>query len=124
PEHNLLPILVLTAAATREVKERALFCGATDFLTKPFDHTEVILRVRNLLHIRSLHLELTQHNALLEKGVRERTMQLEAAQIEILERLSLLTEYRDDDTRQHTARVGELSASIARAMGLSADDAN
>ena len=47
--NTYLPILVLTADSTPDAKRRALLDGATDFLTKPFDPTEVILRIRNLL---------------------------------------------------------------------------
>ncbi len=122
PEDAYLPILVLTAAATREARERALFEGAMDFLTKPFDHAEVLLRVRNLLHTRQLHQDIRNHNKLLEQGVRDRTRKLEKAQVEILERLALLTEYRDDATRQHTVRVGDLSAQIARRLGMPEDE--
>jgi signal transduction histidine kinase len=61
PEGGFLPVLVLTADVTTEVKERALATGAKDFLTKPFDRTEVLLRVSNLLETRALYgrLEIT-----------------------------------------------------------------
>jgi signal transduction histidine kinase len=52
---DYLPILVLTADVTPEAKERALSGGARDFITKPFDAVEVLLRVRNLLETRLLH---------------------------------------------------------------------
>jgi len=54
-EEEYLPILVLTADVTSETKERALSGGAKDFLTKPIDVTEVLLRIRNLLQTRMLH---------------------------------------------------------------------
>jgi signal transduction histidine kinase len=52
---DFLPVLVLTADITREAKERALSGGAQDFLTKPLDAIEVLLRVNNLLEARLLH---------------------------------------------------------------------
>lgn len=55
PDGGYLPVLVLTADITTEVKERALAAGAKDILTKPFDGTEVLLRVSNLLETRALH---------------------------------------------------------------------
>jgi diguanylate cyclase (GGDEF)-like protein len=61
-----LPILILTADTTREAKERALANGANDFLTKPFERTEVFLRTRNLLQTRFLHLALKDENRVLE----------------------------------------------------------
>jgi diguanylate cyclase (GGDEF)-like protein len=64
--NEYLPILVLTADTTREAKERALSNGARDFLTKPLERTEVILRTRNLLETRYLHLALKDENRSLE----------------------------------------------------------
>src|SRR5258708_89936 len=119
-----LPILVLTADCTDEARERALSAGAMDFLTKPFNAKEVRLRARNLLHTRHLHLEMTEYNNHLEERIRERTRELEEAQIEILERLASVTEYRDDETCKHTRRVGELSAEIALVLGLNKECAS
>ncbi|MBW3655216.1 MAG: response regulator, partial [Gemmatimonadetes bacterium] len=51
------PVLVLTADATPEARDTALGEGARDFLTKPFDIVEVLLRVRNLLETRQLYLQ-------------------------------------------------------------------
>jgi putative two-component system response regulator len=114
-----LPIIVvLTADMSVTTKQRALACGAKDFLTKPFDVTEVLLRIKNLLETRFLHLQLQDQNEVLEVKVRERTYALEEAQIEILQRLSLAAEFRDDDTGQHTQRVGRVSAVLAEALGL------
>jgi putative two-component system response regulator len=115
---DCLPVVVLTADITQEAKRRALACGAMDFLTKPFDAEEVVLRAKNLLHMRFLHKLVKEHNVRLEEKVRERTRALEEAQQEILERLALAAEFRDDDTGQHTKRVGEMSAYIARALGM------
>ena len=113
-----LPILVLTADITPEAKRRALAIGAKDFLTKPLDHTEVLLRIRNLLETRHLHRQLQGQNRLLEEKVRERTLELEEARIEILERLAIAAEYRDDATGQHAQRVGQTAALLARGVGL------
>ena len=118
PPDTFFPILVLTADINPETKLQALAEGATDFLTKPFDATEAILRIRNLLQTRTLHLQLQNQNQILDKKVHERTIELEEAQIEILERLALAAEYRDDDTGQHTKRVGEMSAQIAKVLSL------
>lgn len=118
PEGNYLPILVLTANITPEAKRQALSAGAKDFLTKPFDRTEVLLRIRNLLQTRTLHRQLQNQNLILEDRVAERTRELEEAQVEILERLARAAEFRDDDTGRHTHRVGEMAAAVARALGL------
>ena len=76
PGGSYVPILVLTADVTREATRRALAAGANDFLTKPFDYQEVVLRIRNLLLTRFLHVETVRQNAALEARVRERTRRL------------------------------------------------
>lgn len=70
-----LPVLVLTADATPHTKKRALAAGAKDFLMKPFDHTEVLLRVRNLLETRALYTEVRRHNARLQAEIDQQTEQ-------------------------------------------------
>lgn len=61
-----LPVLVLTADATRSATHRALELGANDFLTKPLDATELTLRVRNLLRTRALHVGLQRRHRWLD----------------------------------------------------------
>lgn len=118
PPGSYLPVLVLTADITPDVKRRALASGAKDFLLKPFDATEVLLRIHNLLETRILHLQLQDQNHSLEAKVQARTEELEEAQIEIIERLAQAAEFRDDDTGQHTVRVGEMAAQIATMLAL------
>ncbi len=131
-----LPILVLTADNNLDTRRRALALGATDFLTKPFDNVEVCLRVENLLRSRWQHLHLRNQNGHLDEQVRARTAELELAQqlvlagmerleeaqSEILGRLAQAAEFRDDDTGQHTYRVGRLAANLARHLKLGAED--
>lgn len=68
---SYLPTVVLTADASPEALRRALEAGAQDFITKPFDATEVLLRSRNLLQTGFLHKELRQHNRWLRSKVDE-----------------------------------------------------
>jgi putative two-component system response regulator len=65
PRDTFLPILILTADIRPEIKRRALAAGAKDFVTKPFDRTEVLLRIQNLLETRFLHLRM-RHDAVPE----------------------------------------------------------
>lgn len=118
PPGTYFPILVLTADATRQTNQRALSAGAMDFLTKPFNHVEVLLRIRNLIETRFLHVQLHNQNLFLEDRVRERTAELKEAHFEVLQRLGQAAEFRDDDTGQHTQRVGEMSTRLARELGL------
>jgi putative two-component system response regulator len=80
---TFLAIIALTADTTEETKRRALQAGATDFLTKPFDHTEVMLRIRNLLRTCRAHQLLDNQRAALEEAVRERTSELRATIAEL-----------------------------------------
>jgi cyclic di-GMP phosphodiesterase len=113
-----LPVLVLTADPSPEARRRALSMGASDFLNKPLDTTEAVLRIRNLLLTRLLQRELRRQNASLEQRVRARTRQLEEAHLEIIERLAIAAEYRDDETGEHTKRVGRTAALVAQKLGL------
>jgi len=120
-QNRFLPILVLTADNALPTRRRALASGATDFLTKPFDHIEVRLRVGNLLRMQAMHLALHGHADRLEQEVRERTAELERARLETLSALAMAAEFRDDATGQHTRRVADLAARIAGALGLPDD---
>jgi putative two-component system response regulator len=122
PDEDYLPILVLTADVTDEVKLRALSAGAKDFLIKPFNNIEVLLRIENLLKTRLLNLQLREQNQALNEKVRERTLSLEEAQIEILQRLAHAAEWRDDVTGRHTRRIGTMAARVGRTLGLSQDE--
>jgi PAS domain S-box-containing protein len=63
---------------------------------------------------------LTERDVLDER-VQERTAELRDSRLEALQRLALAAEYRDDDTHQHTERVGRVSALIAQTLGLDSD---
>jgi putative two-component system response regulator len=117
-EASYLPILMLTGDVTPEARREALLHGAKDFVNKPFNPDEVLLRIRTLLETRFLYLQIQSQNQLLEAKVRERTRELESAQIEIIERLARAAEFRDDNTGQHTERVGQMAGLLARELGL------
>lgn len=114
---DYLPVLVVTGDTSAEAQRRALSLGARDFLTKPLSPADVRLRVRNLLETRFLQQQLREYNALLEDRVAERTQELEAARLETLDRLARAAEYRDDDTGQHTQRVGRVAGRLAEVLG-------
>src|SRR5690606_24618471 len=118
PPTSYLPVIMLTGDSRAEIRQRALSAGVGDFLLKPFDVVEVLLRIANQLKIRSLQLPLATQNRDLEHLVLARTRELEDAQVEVLERLASAGEYRDDDTGRHVQRVAALSEALARARGL------
>jgi EAL domain-containing protein (putative c-di-GMP-specific phosphodiesterase class I) len=88
PDDAFVPVVVLTADTTTESRDRALSEGAKDFLTKPFDRTEVILRVRNLLETRMLYRDVQRHNASLEADLAERLEEERRRSLEHEQRLA------------------------------------
>jgi putative two-component system response regulator len=112
---------MLTGDIAPETKRQALLAGAKDFVEKPFDNTELICRIKNLLETRLLQLELIVENETLEERVSTRTIELEEARREALEHLAVAAEFRDDMTGEHAKRVGLLASLIAKEMGQSED---
>jgi putative two-component system response regulator len=113
-----LPVLILTASSDRTTKLTVLNLGATDFLTKPIDPSEMAPRVRNVLAVKRYHDSLRNHAAALEEAVRQRTADLEASRLDVIHCLARAVEYRDDHTGRHVERVGRYSGLIARTLGL------
>jgi putative two-component system response regulator len=118
PAESYLPFVILTADVSSQTRDRALASGAMDFITKPFEVPEVLLRIGNLLHTRALHQELRLRNEELELRVRERTRQLDQARVDLLVRLALAAEFRDDATGEHARRVGAMAGLLARELGM------
>ena len=122
PSQAFLPVLVLTGDTSPDARRRVLAAGAKDFVAKPFDMDEVLLRIRNLLETGRLYREIKIQNQLLEERVRERTGELEGASLDTLERLAIAAEFRDDETGRHTERVGEIAALLGTSLGLAEED--
>jgi serine phosphatase RsbU (regulator of sigma subunit) len=78
-----LPVLVLTAQPDHKL--RALKAGAKDFVSKPFDMAEVLMRVHNMLEVRLLHLETKNYSKVLEETVRELETSREVIRLKSLE---------------------------------------
>jgi cyclic di-GMP phosphodiesterase len=122
PSQAFFPVLVLTGDTSPDARRRVLAAGAKDFVAKPFDMDEVLLRIRNLLETGRLYREIKNQNQLLEERVRERTAELEGASLDTLERLAIAAEFRDDETGRHTERVGEIAALLGTVLGLPDED--
>jgi DNA-binding response OmpR family regulator len=106
-ETAVLPVIMVTSSTGQE-KTKAIEAGADDFITKPFNHDELLTRVRSLLRIKRYHdtikaqaLELSELNRTLEERVQE--------QVDELERLRRLRRF--------------LSPQLADAVVVSGDDA-
>ncbi len=108
PEDSYLPILVLTGDVSPQTRKRALTAGANDFVTKPLEVTETLLRIKNLLETRFLHLQLKHQNLVLEDKVRERTAHLQTAN-EAFQALVM-------EQRQTQAKLAEQAALLDKAQ--------
>lgn len=112
---DYLPVLVVTSQ--KEHKMRALQAGARDFISKPFDLAEVLVRVHNMLEVRLLHKALHNHNEVLEQRVRERTADLLEGYLETIFTMTRAAEHKDEDTGAHVQRISFYTGHLARALG-------
>lgn len=111
------PIVMVTALTDRDSKLKGLEAGANDFLTKPFDACELIIRTKNLLRIKEYEDFLKDYNERLELEVRKRTEELRESYLDTIQRLTLVAEYKDEETANHIRRVGHYCAIIAKNLG-------
>ena len=120
PGHADIPIAMITSRQTDDVKMEALQAGATDFLPKQPQSVEMTVRLRNLIHLGAAVRKLNDRAAHLASEVAVATRKLGEREEEIILRLALAVEYRDNDTGEHTLRVARYSRIIAEQLGLPA----
>ncbi|MDZ7750293.1 MAG: response regulator [Gammaproteobacteria bacterium] len=118
----LPPVVVLTAQHGRDHLLRALAEGARDYITKPFDRNELLMRVRNLLDAQLAHRLVHDQKAILEDMVNERTDELRRTRLQVVQRLGMAAEHRDEETGNHILRMSYSSALLAWSLGWSDDD--
>lgn len=151
PATNFIPVVMVTALGDQESRNKGLEAGANDFLTKPVDRTEVAIRAKNLLRVKEFEDFLKQHNEILEAEVAKRTSQLKlalqelsrsnkkleksneqlvesrdkikAGYIDSIQRLTVVAEYKDEDTALHIKRVSYYCSFIAKKLGWPEEDA-
>jgi len=128
-----IPVVIVTALSDRESKLRGLEVSANEFLTKPIDRIELILRVKNLLRIKEYEDFVVSHNQLLEREVRKRTYDLQHAMeeveaaheeikssyLETIYRLTLAAEFKDEDTAMHIKRISYYCKNLSKHLGQS-----
>ncbi len=131
-----LPIIMVTGLNTREDRLRAVEVGVNDFISKPFDLTELRLRSTWLLKMKEATDALKRHQARLEDTVAQRTAALrraleetasahrntKAAHLDTIRRLVLAAEYKDRDTAGHIDRIGLYCECLGRKLVLSPGD--
>jgi len=129
-----LPVIMVTARESREDRLRAVESGVNDFIAKPVDRAEVLVRVRAQLRMKEAQDELKRSRADLEEAVATRTSELRhaladmqaaeaktrEAHLDTIRRLVLAAELKDSDTSEHIVRISRYSAVLGRALSLPA----
>jgi putative two-component system response regulator len=127
-----LPIVMATSLEAREDRLRAYEVGINDFINKPVDHTELRLRLKWLLELKTAQDKLRASKQHLEDTVDLRTRELRHALEEVtraqrrvheghldtIRRLTVAAEYKDHDTAGHIERIGRYSEIVGHAMHL------
>jgi putative two-component system response regulator len=123
--HRLLPIILVTALRETEDRVKGIEAGCDDFLSKPVDKMELLARVRSLLKVKDYNDLMSNYQKELESEVTRRTEELKhaferikAASLDTIYRLSMASEYKDEDTGAHIKRMSRYCAAVARRMGL------
>jgi len=111
------PVIIASALSRVEDRRRGLQLGANDYIVKPLDIPELLLRVRNNLHLSRARHDLLQERDGLEDRVEEKTRQLRASFSSVVGMLTRAACYKDNETGAHLSRIGEYAALIARHMG-------
>ncbi|WP_160690424.1 two-component system response regulator [Clostridium sp. C2-6-12] len=100
-----IPVVFLSAVTDINSKAKAFEMGAVDYITKPFEVTEVRARVKTHLSLQLAQKELTMQNEILNFKVEERTREIALTQEATLETIANLAEYRDPETGGHINRT-------------------
>jgi signal transduction histidine kinase len=115
-------VLVLTADTSPQAKHEALAAGATDFLAKPLDSVEVLLRIENLLTSRKLTHQIQLYSEGLERLVDKRTLELQQRTVDLEKTLTELRQTQQQVIQQERMRaLGTMACGIAHDLnnGLS-----
>ena len=113
-----IPIIMVTSLDDRASKLRALDSGAEEFLTKPVDRAELIVRTRNLLRLKELADLHANYARVLEERVVERSLRLTNSYRDTIAALNRAASYRDEETGAHVQRISHYCVELAQALGM------
>jgi len=113
-----IPIIMITSLTDRESRLKGLNSGAEEFITKPVDRLELLVRVKNMLRLKEYNDLLDTYNQALEGEVKMRILQLHDSHIETIFTLTKAAEYKDKDTGTHVRRISYYCKYIAESLGL------
>ena len=112
------PLVMITASSTETVCVEALNGGANDFICKPVRKAEFLARVSNMLTLRRKQKKTGNMIHKLNKDINDTAKVVTEREAEIVNRLALAAEHRDNDTGMHIIRMAYYSLIIARNLGL------
>lgn len=119
---EFLPVMAIGPFADPRLGVKVLQTGAREYLGRPVDPEEFLVRVRSLLEIRSLCERQVEGKQAVEDLLRRRTKEFQESHLELLDRLTRVAEMRDDPSGGHPGRVGRLAALIAQELMLPAEE--
>ena len=114
-----IPFIFITVLNTSKEKEEAFLAGAVDFIPKPFDNIEVIMRVNNHLSSYRMRQEMADYNRMMHRLVEEQKNQMEREHANVLRALSRIMKKKDDDKGTHRSHVGYNCKILAQGMQFS-----
>lgn len=115
-QEEILPVIIITAHDDQMSRNQVLEQGALDFIGKPFDRTEILMRIRNVIQLYMMQKQLLNQNEDLEKRVEERTKEIQQIKLELIRRLALASEYRDNETGEHMTRISYYCKRLAKEL--------
>ncbi|MGC2063843.1 MAG: HD domain-containing phosphohydrolase [Thermodesulfovibrionales bacterium] len=116
-----LPVLIMTAWAEMDVAVDAVKKGAFDFIIKPYKPDYLLHSLRKAGTFCDMKVLELNYRQSLEEEVKKKTRELSDLNRELINRLTVVAEYRDTDTGLHISRVGRFAGTIAGALGMSPD---
>lgn len=121
PRTRDIPFVFISVMNSSEEKEQAFRAGAVDFIPKPFDAVEVIMRVNNHLKTYQLQQEMADHNRMMHKQIEHQKDQIEKEQKNVLLALAMLMQKRNVYMGGHLGNVGYNCGLLAQGMQFLAE---
>ncbi len=118
---NIYPdtaIIMVTAISQSDTCIECMHQGASDYVTKPFNHKELLVKIEQALEKRRLKLDNKEYQQHLEERVEEQAVRIRAAFYDAVKSLARALEAKDKYTSGHSQRVAEISSAIARRLGM------
>ena len=112
-----IPIIFITGLTDKQFVIEGLRCGGDEFVSVPFEPGQLLLHVQNLLKLKEYQNSMKRVAEQRARKLKHMFQKWTDANREVIHRLLMVSEYRDDETGRHIVRVGKYSRLIAAGMG-------